>query len=538
PQSPPPQFTSGQRLAAFKSFLERRAYHHSSIAPQTHQGTELTTNPDNDLSTSVTKVFVWKEDLICPEVYHRVAVSRHERERTLARYSSSQKVYDMVLNEWDCCSAADDVWDNENGYNDNQLLSPLKETPDSPPYDGTPESPLEPSRQLTPPPTSELQLDRQTQVPLAARVHCSVVEPPSRNFNDRCDNWQEEFLDILHIFYGYTPPLPYPVDPEPISDDREAKKVLIFYGEVFQNNKVYYLHRPVLRLASRLMPHLLNPTSSTPLFLDTFHENRSPVLASWRASCLHLFRSSSSSNEVVYVFDFGTATKAPWHLGVTQATIALAICRLPQDMDEFQIAQYLLQRGIAFKTLQNIKHARLFKAQRTFIQLPKRNSKHTFGPDDYNAYVAQRHALLKHPRGRVALMAGGYPWRLALDTVSFDTVLSGPAGWSENHSTMFTAHHPQTGKVYFDDALTIEEFDLICGAYVINNPNGQPSLHSWFPLHSTWSDSNSVHNHWTPSREKGYADRMSVLASSSKGKGKPENAKYWRDNLRSLKELR
>lgn len=56
---------------------------------------------------------------------------------------------------------------------------------------------------------------------------------------------------------------------------------------------------------------------------------------------------------------------------------------------------------------------------------------------------------------------GGYIWRLAVGLVSFETVFEGPSGRSSSILTVET----EAGEKYFDDQMTAEEADILCGLH-------------------------------------------------------------------------
>ncbi|KJA15386.1 hypothetical protein HYPSUDRAFT_103586, partial [Hypholoma sublateritium FD-334 SS-4] len=77
---------------------------------------------------------------------------------------------------------------------------------------------------------------------------------------------------------------------------------------------------------------------------------------------------------------------------------------------------------------------------------------------DYNEYLRRREDLLRGPRGRAALMHGGLVSRIAREVLDVDTVLDGP---SLNSITV-----GQHGRfLLFDDRLTLNDLDIICGVY-------------------------------------------------------------------------
>lgn len=74
--------------------------------------------------------------------------------------------------------------------------------------------------------------------------------------------------------------------------------------------------------------------------------------------------------------------------------------------------------------------------------------------------------FLRSPHGHAALLAGSLVTRLARDIVSFDDVYNGP---TENiFETGFYLYREDTPFGLWDDCLTEDELDLICGVYRID----------------------------------------------------------------------
>ncbi|KJA25932.1 hypothetical protein HYPSUDRAFT_96502, partial [Hypholoma sublateritium FD-334 SS-4] len=79
---------------------------------------------------------------------------------------------------------------------------------------------------------------------------------------------------------------------------------------------------------------------------------------------------------------------------------------------------------------------------------------------DYNEYLRRREDLLRGPRGRAALMHGGIVSRIARDVLDVDAVLAGPS-----HDSIPVGQHGRF--LLYDDRLTQDDLDVICGVYYI-----------------------------------------------------------------------
>jgi len=65
--------------------------------------------------------------------------------------------------------------------------------------------------------------------------------------------------------------------------------------------------------------------------------------------------------------------------------------------------------------------------------------------------------MLRHPRGRVALMYGIYVGRIVQNIISLESMFDGPSGWSMDTLEMFVVTDKDTGIEYIDNQLTEEE---------------------------------------------------------------------------------
>ncbi|KAJ7851571.1 hypothetical protein B0H13DRAFT_1643942, partial [Mycena leptocephala] len=160
-----------------------------------------------------------------------------------------------------------------------------------------------------------------------------------------------------------------------------------------------------------------------------------------------------------------------------------------------------------------------------------------YKPDmrDYRSYVAVRSRFLLSARGRAALLYGGIIGRLARSEVSSEEVLRGPSDdvlidgiclW-DGHSTA----------AYWDDRLTGEEVDLICGVYHVatgqydgNLQNGeQTATLSWWPRPHSFAASGINFGWWTPMWETWYQKRLRQLEN---GPGTLATHTQWKHNLK------
>ncbi|KAJ6524934.1 hypothetical protein B0H19DRAFT_931432 [Mycena capillaripes] len=182
------------------------------------------------------------------------------------------------------------------------------------------------------------------------------------------------------------------------------------------------------------------------------------------------------------------------------------------------VAENLLSRGIFFLT-----------CIRSSETVPPRSNAWRHGysglgyrpphykPDmrDYNAYVSIRSSFFRSRRGRAALLYGGIIGRLARSEVSNEEVLRGPSD-----DALLEGICLWDGKspfAYWDDYLTEEEIDLICGVYHVSTGDEQVSMVSWWPKPAAFSASGLNIGWWTTMWEIWYQRRLQILETNSGG---------------------
>ncbi|KAJ6619593.1 hypothetical protein B0H10DRAFT_1793178 [Mycena sp. CBHHK59/15] len=101
---------------------------------------------------------------------------------------------------------------------------------------------------------------------------------------------------------------------------------------------------------------------------------------------------------------------------------------------------------------------------------------------DYETYVAIQNQFLNTPCGHAALLYSGIVGRLAREAISNDEVIKGPS--DDAPITGICLHNT----AYWDDKLTEEELDLICGQGDLNAVGGrQVMMVSWWPKPSAFT---------------------------------------------------
>lgn len=389
-----------------------------------------------------TKVFEWTED--DNGVLIRRGVSKRMNEDVLSYYQACHVYYDPIENEYDCCEKYDSgapggplddddddiFWDgndvNMNQADDNRILPTRVPSPD---------------------------------VEINDTWNPHVVEAPNPLSTD---NFISEIHRILFLHFGYTPAIPVPTFRDPVlRTERERERFMRFFGIKWIVQLIPAFDTAEISAAATFVDRLRTKGSSISADeWDLSKENHKSIFHSTRLKALRCV------GQGLFMFDFKDRSTVKWKLTVKTAAHALLVCRLDSQLDESDLAYYLLQNGIPFHTLQlSTTLSRSPISRQPPLVIPFRSANYVFTWRDYEAFRQQCDAILRQPRGRAALLRGNYPWRLAINDVSFSSVISGPSGWSTEPEEMLVVKLPETGEEFIDDILTDIELKLLIGTY-------------------------------------------------------------------------
>ncbi|KAF8063149.1 hypothetical protein FPV67DRAFT_1672188 [Lyophyllum atratum] len=533
-------------------FADRDERNKKRVLTETSAQRQTRLNRERQPPTTSAKVFIWESSDSDPKVWVRVPVLRADREDTLEEYAGTQSRYDSFSNEWDCCyefgpGADDEDEDNHRflagheDFDDHELDDPSQQP--APPYIDLPCP-----RVLTPPPQPAQNSDAQSlHIPRFHPIHlntAAVQEGSTRSLSQssKADALQQEMLEVLHLHYGFTPPLPLPNAVPAVLSENEYKKMIRVLGLQWSDVKDLIVALPIIPLVKAYLDGIIGNLRPADNRCDFNLRSRTSLASSSRLRFLRIVHSADESARPLYMFDFQVYSVAPWKLTLTTAANALLVCRLDQSLDEYGVARYLLEHGVPFHTLLSSELVdRGPREPPPPCVLPVRLSKAQFSGKDYDAYVSHRSDIVRQPRARAALLKGGYTWRLFIMTVSFDTVLNGPTGWNPLPGTMFVARDQKTNETFVDDSLTEVELNLISGAYTcLTGIQNQTSTRSWYPLASTFEAAGENYGYWNPYTEKVFWRRLDEINNSDRAADSrgPLTAGKWRDLLRGSKEVR
>jgi len=398
------------------------------------------------------RLFVWRSEH--NGEYTREEIASSLREDTMAMYSSLQTRYDPFTNQYDCC---DDWGPCPEGSDDGSEMG------NNTPYPGDESAADEVYSRLD-------HIDRNLQF---EEAHWEPQAPPIHSDVPADTSIQEEGVVVLEtqlrksmwLWYGYMPAAP--VAAGPTVPQRERIQWCIAFGWPYAKVKHcddLFFARPYVTAAVQFLRRLsTDPTCVDPQEWDLNRYCPVSVVNRPRFSMIKTWK--STNDETLYVFDLGSSRTVRWNIALKTASEAIVVCRLTDNLDEREIAQLLVDYGIPFHTLQpSSSILRAGNVYRPSMDIPIRSKGYIFLVEDYVSYRNRCNSILRHPRGRAALMSGTYVGRVAQNVVPLEWVFDGPSGWSLAAEDMIIVHD-ESGNEYIDDRLTENEKLVYTGCY-------------------------------------------------------------------------
>ncbi|KAG1901221.1 uncharacterized protein F5891DRAFT_1187916 [Suillus fuscotomentosus] len=493
---PTPQPHSGQKRGEdWKAFFARRCEENkrkeeteTPARQQSRQSRErVAMNHSIPGKSSTAVVFEWQPNDEFGGFCQRVRLTKAEIPTTWMSYSTSTRVYDSFRNQWDLCDVLDPSSVPDGDWEEDHFplaLAPSEPTPAPPP---------------PPPPLSSFMRDIETY------FGCYEVAPSAQYTRN-----VERFMSILHFHLGYrlaaststprgrsttfndwTHKMQWAHlcklvgdDPTNITSIPDTQKHVItcFIG--------YLVTLPQSQL-SDIPPDLwdLGPNSSL-----------SVLNAHIRVSY------AQQPKQRFYIIELLSSNLVPWKLAVPDAITVVMCLRHDWGSDITKIVCNLLEKGIAIKMLQPISVPP--HAWHPLMELHTYSLGHVFSPKDrrlphfrpvyadYIVYKQHRHKFMNQPCARVALLHGGLIWRLALHSLSFNVLPSVLDGISRQ-AVPFGLMLDINGQTYFDDELSEEEVDFMCGMYHVHTNDGNVEIVSWWPRPQAWAVSGLNVGFWS-----------------------------------------
>ncbi|KDR65597.1 hypothetical protein GALMADRAFT_148555 [Galerina marginata CBS 339.88] len=450
---------------------------------------------------STAKVFVWERDYNNRIVRQVVPVNQREMIQQHGRYNNSY--YDSFTNE---CDYFDEFFEDD--------ISTLDDLDNGTCF-------YELNEDIDPKPIAE-----------KIEVHTELHN--SGYYFQRYEGSIDEIINTLKLYFGYTQPK-REYRELPVSDEKKIKKFLRILGipikiisdGVFKEQEIKEAVDFVFRLAEDNVHKEewdLGTSGTQGLIIH-------PRLKYLRI--MHIPIPDTSDYQTFFMFDFKDKATVKWNLTVYSAYHAMIICRLDPNMNEEDIALFLLGNGMLFRTFR-LKSTLEYKEDRyTPPAVPTTENKRKFEYEDYQSSIQRAHAVLAHnPRGRAALMEGGYLWRIALDNISFETVLAGPLYYTVNSLYFRVPNCPE--EEYVDDVLPEDEGKTVLGEYIVKDPGQHDMIMSWYPPENVQHKAGDNHCRWTAIAEDLFQHRHNKIKTNPV----PFRRKTWTASKRSVKNHR
>ncbi|RPD59563.1 hypothetical protein L227DRAFT_563977 [Lentinus tigrinus ALCF2SS1-6] len=236
-----------------------------------------------------------------------------------------------------------------------------------------------------------------------------------------------------------------------------------------------------------------------------------------------------------------------WELILKNATNVLELYRRHDIQTRFAAARFMAERGMHFHSIFTpAPRDYIDKMYWTDVTFAVRPPGYVFTYDDYRMFEHRVRCHLTRAKARGAMLQGGIVWRIVLEIVPEDLVTSAAEGPCDNVFRFGDRFRGPRGDDYFDDMVSRDELDLICGVYKVyqgmyydalgkrhtNKGSADYSTTadvSWWPRWNQWKGSGMDFNRWTPAAEKWFLSRLDKIRA---GTAEMHNAKEWRAALR------
>ncbi|KAL0569649.1 hypothetical protein V5O48_012311 [Marasmius crinis-equi] len=493
--------------------------------------------------SSKTQVFLW--ELHGGTRVRKAGIKRLYEDYWTADYRPKQRRYDSFHDEWDMCTEFDPT-DVPRDFDDFSEDEPADSYPDE-----------------NPPITAGY-----TAGDYLGRLHGST-SPSTMTHNPA--HFDLSLRELAHRRFGFAPPKSYTPRGVTSSDIKFARQVFSVIKAPIEPGMNESESKSLLEILDRItfaaaeLKHL-PPTLDLCQPDDAIHKPWpfEKVIYRQIEGGLWLVYCSEQTDRLSHIRRF--------YVGFNNATDLLEIARRGIGNKKEDIMEALIEQGSPFRTI--IEHDTQgdmtgdtmtepspyivpAPAVRNIVRMGDgastpsgcrarlgfRPHGYKFILEDFRAYVAIRDEFLSSPRGRAAVLAGGLLARLAKDVVNKTDVLSGPSrdfltAWM--YGEQFSDPQEQT-YIYWDDRLTEEEVNLICGVYEVATgpilPNGtyQTAELSWFPKPGAWKVSGLNCGYWSRDAELWYQKR---LAQIEQGDAQLFNLVKWKENIKYSKKAR
>ena len=395
-------------------------------------------------------VYVWED---VNGFLVRRAGGRQHYNRIWQDFGPTQRRYDSFRDEWDLCEAFDphgeqddddEDWDDVDFRND-----PLIPETDQPETDELPQGVYSSSTDLQHHNDSTQVMLNEEDTPHAAlmdeedTLHAALNEPPD---------------DTAYYRYGFV----HPVMPMEYDQTMQWADVCAFLGN-FHRSSWAEPKADVKNMICALFSFLgsANSISGVPDEICDFRRvdpGQLTVRSEFLCGQTYFIISAREDSE-----------RCEYEVVLKSGLVVLEILRHGWGPHPLSIARRLIYRGIAFnvcfRDAPRQQPVPMFRPRFAGLGYRPQN----YQPDllDYQAYENSRNRFLRSSRGRAALLRGGIIARLAVGIVSFENFSNGPSDMVLEEGLCLWDGNPAS-QAYWDDHLTDDEVDLICGVYRVD----------------------------------------------------------------------
>lgn len=385
-------------------------------------------------------------------------------------YAESQRRYDPHRDEWDLCAQAAPCNDGANDstqHSDQSSIEHLDQSCASSPHI----HPL-PASNIPPPAGSPGQHDHaeEEEVPSSFADEFPLLPPPTSPYEHFFDPLPTLVRQRLDIVLSESTAEEHS---EPLAVTHLARALSLTRAEI-------RAHSDLLTPLSDLV-RSIPPDSATPLSCHALGAMATRLKQSMHPN-ISWTRFESQGipwYQVQYSSDFDAFE---WQLIIRSALNLLHLVRAPTVSNRTQAARFLSERGIPFRTVcppnRNVPVEPVPRAPQT---LGYRPVDHVYTSADYKSYEDRVRHIFQAPRIRAAVLCGGIVRRLALEMLPLDLIelaIGGPSPdvyvTGDRILCGQCEYFPRGGAV-FDDGLSPDEMDVICGLYKVFT-GGSPAI--------------------------------------------------------------
>ncbi|KAJ6462400.1 hypothetical protein DFH09DRAFT_930757 [Mycena vulgaris] len=409
---------------------EERILHETAEDRRRRQQREETAAKGEAPGNKGPRVYVWEE---INGTYIRTPGGRRNYADLWDRYGPEQRRYNSYYHEWDLCSAfGEEDGDPSDDEDDPSYRLPL--------------STLQKIETEEDDDDGELDYPRDA---LQAGSDTIVIPPIALTFKE-----------MARLRFGCT------VSDAGDEDDINIDSTLTLPLEIVAMKLLgEFVPKKKSELASfRLfLAHCKDASSlsAIPRDLLDYHQQYSELHSNWTVQ----LRRAVLNGEVHYLISEKTCER--WRglcVAVKSATNALEIVRQGWGPSLTDVMENLLSRGMPFNTFcrfEKVSGQPSPRSRYSGLGFRPRNYK----PDliDYHTYISHRRAFLRGPRGRAAILYGGVIGRIARSEASVEDVFRGPSDQVLDQGICLW--DGSSSYAYWDDCLTDQEIDLVCGVY-------------------------------------------------------------------------